>query len=179
MSLPTLESVQKLQTALHAKAKRRENPSSASTRCTTRCTGTMSCGRLGGAAWSTAGHRASTDKPSRTSKRVTRRSGWKNWRRNSGRRRTSRRFLLLAPEEIVARLNRRLRGWANDFRLGPVSRAYRAVDRYVTSRLRRWLCKKHKVPGAGTARYPDDYLYQQLGLIRLPTRTRNLPWAKA
>jgi group II intron reverse transcriptase/maturase len=92
---------------------------------------------------------------------------------------TSRRFLLLAPEEIVARLNRRLRGWANYFCLGPVSRAYRAIDRYVTSRLRRWLCKKHKVPGAGTARYPDDYLYQQLGLIRLPALTRNLPWAKA
>jgi hypothetical protein len=59
------------------------------------------------------------------------------------------------------------------------SRAYRAVDRSVTSRLRRWLCKKHKVPGAGTSRFPDAYLYQQLGLIRLPTLTRNLPWAKA
>jgi RNA-directed DNA polymerase len=92
---------------------------------------------------------------------------------------TSRRFLLLAPEEIVVRLNRRLRGWANYFCLGPVSRAYRAIDRYVTSRLRRWLCKKHKVPGAGTTRYPDAYLYQQLGLIRLPALTRNLPWAKA
>jgi RNA-directed DNA polymerase len=92
---------------------------------------------------------------------------------------TSRRFLLLAAEDIVARLNRRLRGWANYFRLGPVSRAYRAVDRYVTKRLRRWLCKKHKVPGAGTSRFPDDYLYQQLGLVRLPKLTRNLPWAKA
>ena len=59
------------------------------------------------------------------------------------------------------------------------SRAYRAVDRYVTNRLRRWLCKKHKVPGAGTSRFPDAYLYQHLGLIRLPTLTRNLPWAKA
>lgn len=92
---------------------------------------------------------------------------------------TSRRFLLLAPEEIVIRLNRQLRGWANYFCLGPVSRAYRAVDRYVMRRLRRWLCKKHKVPGAGTARYPDEYLYQELGLIRLPALTRNLPWAKA
>ncbi len=92
---------------------------------------------------------------------------------------TSRRFLLLTPEEVVTRLNRQLRGWANYFRLGPVSRAYRAVDRYVTNRLRRWLCKKHKVPGAGTSRFPDTYLYQQLGLIRLPALTRNLPWAKA
>ncbi len=92
---------------------------------------------------------------------------------------TSRRFLLLEAEEIVARLNRQLRGWANYFCLGPVSRAYRAVDSYVTKRLRRWLCKKHKVPGAGTSRFPDEYLYQELGLIRLPKLTRNLPWAKA
>ncbi len=92
---------------------------------------------------------------------------------------TSRRFLLLEAEEIVARLNRQLRGWANYFCLGPVSRAYRAVDSYVTNRLRRWLCKKHKVPGAGTSRFPDEYLYQELGLIRLPRLTRNLPWAKA
>ena len=92
---------------------------------------------------------------------------------------TSRRFLLLDAEEIVARLNRQLRGWANYFCLGPVSRAYRAVDRYVTNRLRRWLCKKHKVPGAGTSRFPDEYLYQELGLIRLPMLTHNLPWAQA
>jgi RNA-directed DNA polymerase len=92
---------------------------------------------------------------------------------------TGRRFLLLETEEIVARLNRQLRGWANYFCLGPVSRAYRAVDSYVTNRLRRWLCKKHKVPGAGTSRFPDEYLYQELGLIRLPKLTRNLPWAKA
>lgn len=92
---------------------------------------------------------------------------------------TSRRFLLLDAEEIVTRLNRQLRGWANYFCLGPVSRAYRAVDHYATKRLRRWLCKKHKVSGAGTSRFPDAYLYQELGLIRLPKLTRNLPWAKA
>lgn len=94
-------------------------------------------------------------------------------------RETDRRHLLLEPEELVGRLNCRLRGWANYFCLGPVSQAYRAVDRHVTRRLRRWLCKKHQVPGAGTARFPDDYLYQTLGLVRLPTLTRNLPWAKA
>jgi hypothetical protein len=49
----------------------------------------------------------------------------------------------------------------------------------VTNRLRRWLCKKHKVPGRGTARYPDSYLYDQLGLVRRSAQTRNLPWAKA
>jgi RNA-directed DNA polymerase len=92
---------------------------------------------------------------------------------------TSRRTLLLDAGEVVGRLNRKLRGWANYFHLGPVSSAYRAVDRHVTRRLRRWLCKKHKKPGRGTSCYPDEYLYQDLGLVRLRSLTRNLPWAKA
>jgi group II intron reverse transcriptase/maturase len=92
---------------------------------------------------------------------------------------TSRRFLLLDAELLVGRLNSRLRGWANYFRLGPVSKAYHDVDRYLTRRLRQWLCKKHKVPGAGIKRFPDEYLSHTLGLVRLPTLTRNLPWANA
>lgn len=62
---------------------------------------------------------------------------------------------------------------------GPVSKAYRAVDSHATERLRRWLCKKHKRPGQGTARYPDEHLYDVLGLQRLSVRTCDLPWAKA
>ena len=92
---------------------------------------------------------------------------------------TAPRYTLLDAEVVVARLNRRLVGWANYFRLGSVSKAYRAVDSHVTARLRRWLCKKHKLPGAGMTRFPDDYLYQTLGLVRLPNVTRNLPWANA
>jgi group II intron reverse transcriptase/maturase len=92
---------------------------------------------------------------------------------------TSRRTRHLDKETMVGRLNRKLRGWANYFKLGPVSPAYRHVDRYVKNRLRRWLCKKHKGPGRGIARYPDTYLYDELGLVQLSVQTRNLPWAKA
>lgn len=88
---------------------------------------------------------------------------------------TSRRKTQPDEEEVVKRLNRKLRGWANYFKLGPVSKAYRAVDHYVTHRLRRWLCKKHKVPGGGTKQYPDDYLYNTLGLVRLPAIKRSFP----
>ncbi len=70
-------------------------------------------------------------------------------------------------------------GWANHFYLGPVSPAYRAVDVHARQRLRRWLCKKHKVQGRGTSRYPDTYLYRDLGLERLELRTRSFPWANA
>ncbi|MDT8318913.1 MAG: reverse transcriptase domain-containing protein [Xanthomonadales bacterium] len=74
---------------------------------------------------------------------------------------------------------RRIPVWGNYFCLGPVSKAYRAVDAHTRYRLRWWLCRKHKQPGAGTSRYPDEYLYGTLGLVCLPQRTRNLPWAKA
>jgi hypothetical protein len=92
---------------------------------------------------------------------------------------TRRRWLLLDTEDRVERLNRLLVGWSNYFCLGPVSKAYRSVDRHARRRLRQWLCRKHKVPGRGTARFPDEYLDQTLGLVRLETRTRSFPWATA
>ena len=92
---------------------------------------------------------------------------------------TSRRWLLLDAHGRVERINRLLRGWSNYFCLGPVSKAYRSVDRHASRRLRHWLRCKHKVQGQGTARFPDEYLYQELGLIRLQERTRSFPWANA
>ena len=49
---------------------------------------------------------------------------------------------------MVGRLNRKLRGWANYFDVGAVSRAYHAVNYHVTNRLRRWLCRKAQGQGA-------------------------------
>jgi len=92
---------------------------------------------------------------------------------------TDRRWLWTEAEDRVARLNRLLLGWSNYFCLGPVSRAYRALDRHCCNRLRQWLCAKHKVKTRGTSRFPDQYLYDELGLIRLSARTKSFPWAKA
>ena len=92
---------------------------------------------------------------------------------------TTRKSCQLEADEVVQTLNRKLRGWANYFKLGPVSKAYRAVDLYTTMRLRRWLRKKHQIRSGGTGRYPNEYLYETLGLIRLPALTRSLPWANA
>lgn len=93
--------------------------------------------------------------------------------------RTGRHTTLLSAEELVAQLNRMMVGWANYFCLGPVSPAYRAIDRHVCHRLRQWLCAKHKVQGQGTARFPDEHLYQVLHLARLGPRTKTFSWAKA
>lgn len=92
---------------------------------------------------------------------------------------TRRNRLQMGVGQIVMRLNRIKVGWANYFMLGPVSRAYHAIDAHACKRLRQWLSAKHKHKGRGTSRYPDEYLYDVLGLARLESRTRNLPWAKA
>lgn len=92
---------------------------------------------------------------------------------------TSSRWLMLDAQDRVVRLNRLMRGWANYFCLGPVSKAYRAVDAHARDRLRWWLCRKHKVRGRGLSRFPDEYLDRNLGLVRLGPLTNNLPWAKA
>ena len=65
--------------------------------------------------------------------------------------------------------------WLN----GLTDKAYRAVDSHTRHRLRQWLVKKHKKAGAGTGAYPDEYLDEKLGLLRLEKLTANLPWAKA
>jgi hypothetical protein len=78
---------------------------------------------------------------------------------------------------VVAKLNRTMIGWANYFCLGPVSKAYRAVEQHARERLRQWLCAKHKVWGLGTKRFPDTSLHQLLGLFCLTKRTSNVPRA--
>jgi group II intron reverse transcriptase/maturase len=93
--------------------------------------------------------------------------------------RTDRTTQLLEPEQMTARLNRVLVGWANYFCLGPVSKAYRSADHHATGRLRQWLRGKHKLKSRGTTRFPNSYLYEKLGLIRLREHTRHLPWATA
>jgi hypothetical protein len=91
---------------------------------------------------------------------------------------TQRRQTHLNRATVVTNLNRLTIGWANYFCLGPVSQAYRAVERHTCRRLRQWLCDKHKVQGRGTARFPDVTLHDEFGLVRLTWRTASLPWAK-
>jgi RNA-directed DNA polymerase len=92
---------------------------------------------------------------------------------------TEPRWLLKTAEDRVARLNPMLVGWANYFCLGPVGPAYRAIDRYVRFRLRRWLRRKHQQPSRAITRWPDTYLNETLGLVRLVPLARRLPWANA
>jgi len=91
---------------------------------------------------------------------------------------TGRHQTLLEHEAVVGQLNRIMIGWANYFCLGPVSTAYRAVERHARKRLRQWLCIKHKLTWPATRQYPEAALHDVLGLVRLTERTRSFPWAK-
>jgi hypothetical protein len=82
-------------------------------------------------------------------------------------------------QTVVKTINRKLLGWSNYFCLGPVSKAYRAIDQHTTRRLRRWLSVKHKVRAGRFRKYSDDILHAEYGLIELTQRTADFPWAKA
>jgi len=92
---------------------------------------------------------------------------------------TERRTTQLDSKTLVGKLNRMMTGWANYFCLGPVSKAYDAVDRHAKKRLRQWLCTKHKVPWPGAKSFPAESLYDVFGLVCLPKRTSSFPRAKA
>ncbi len=84
----------------------------------------------------------------------------------------------LDHKAVVTKLNQMMNGWANYFCLGPVSKAYRAIDRHARKRLRQWLCAKHKVAWPATGKFPEASLYATFGLVRLTDRTHSFSWAK-
>lgn len=82
-------------------------------------------------------------------------------------------------DQKVFTLNRLLRGWCGYFNQGPVTQAYRLTRQYLERRVRRWLMRREKRRGTGYKRYPDAYLYKQLGLFQLSEAREAVLKAKA
>lgn len=83
-------------------------------------------------------------------------------------------------EDRILELNQMIRGWCGYFNQGPVSDSYKVVRKYTEKRLRRWLVKKHKIRGTtGYRQFPDEYLYEKLGLYKIAQTMDDVPKAKA
>ncbi len=69
--------------------------------------------------------------------------------------------------ELRSRLNRLLTGWAEYFSFGHTLHAYSAVRWHVGERARRFLCRRHKLRVAGTARFGFGEVYGEMGVLDL------------
>jgi len=83
------------------------------------------------------------------------------------------------PEIRVAVLNKKLRGWVGYFDQGPVVREYQKIQNHLDRRLRRWLMRRRGKRGTGYRQYSDEYLYEELGLMKLPRTIGDQMKAKA
>jgi hypothetical protein len=72
--------------------------------------------------------------------------------------------------EVMAGLNRLLRGWSGYFHYRQSSRVMDKLNWQVRDRLRRWLWRKHGRKRAWWSDYPDQRLQDQYGLWPLPKR---------
>ncbi len=92
---------------------------------------------------------------------------------------TSSRWNTKSVESRIEELNPMIRGWANYFSQGPVRKIYQDIQGYTERRLRIWLMRRRGKRGTGYRQYPDEYLYETLGLYRLPLKRDDLLNAKA
>ncbi len=72
--------------------------------------------------------------------------------------------------ELRVRLNRLLRGWTEYFSFGQTNQAYSAIHWHVGVRVRRFLCRRHKLRVGGTARFSFGEVYGEMGVLDLYQR---------
>jgi len=83
-----------------------------------------------------------------------------------------------SEKEQVAKLNQVLVGWANYYRIGYVTAAWKVVQQHTCRRLRWWMRRKHREKAGRGQTYPDMRLYEKYGLVELVRAVRRIPlWA--
>jgi len=71
-------------------------------------------------------------------------------------------------DEVVAELNRKLKGWTGYFQYGNSSAVRAGVGEYVRNKLQRWLWRKHGCSSALWSSYTPEDLHERFGLFRMP-----------
>jgi RNA-directed DNA polymerase len=89
---------------------------------------------------------------------------------------TCRRTLHLPKEVVIKKLNEVVRGWAGYFYYGNCSRDLSTIKRFLDERMRIYLRRKHAKKSRGYKAYPYQYIYETLGLYKIPTPA---PWTQA
>jgi RNA-directed DNA polymerase len=72
--------------------------------------------------------------------------------------------------ELQARLNRLLSGWAEYFSFGHTGQADEAIGWHVRARVRRFLCRRHKLRVSGTSRFGYAEVHEKMGVVDLHQR---------
>ena len=88
---------------------------------------------------------------------------------------TCRRTLRLPKEVVIQKLNEAVRGWAGYFYYGNCSRNLSMVKRFLEERVRIHLRRKQAKKNRGYHQYPNQYLYVNLHLYKIPTTA---PWTQ-
>jgi hypothetical protein len=72
---------------------------------------------------------------------------------------------LLDASVVVKAINRVVRGWANYYNVGSVSKAYKGLSRYIIGRFRQWMRRKKKTKGY--KRFSHVEMYRKWNLFYL------------
>jgi group II intron reverse transcriptase/maturase len=88
---------------------------------------------------------------------------------------TCRRMLRLPKEVIIQKLNEAVRGWAGYFYYGNCSQNLSMVKRFLEERVRIYLRRKQAKKNRGYRQYPNQHLYTNLHLYKIPTTA---PWTQ-
>jgi group II intron reverse transcriptase/maturase len=89
---------------------------------------------------------------------------------------TCRNTLRLPKEVVIKKLNELVRGWTGYFYYGNCSRDLTKLKEFLDGRVRIYLRRKHAKKSRGYKDYPYRYLYDNLGLYKIPTTA---PWTQA
>lgn len=93
--------------------------------------------------------------------------------RDAIREETARSTMWKDPEEVIARVNVRVRGWIGYFHYANSAEVFGKMQWQMRERVRRWLWKKHAKTQAqyGNA-YSDERLHDHYGLVNFPMHTK-------